>query len=672
MISSSPDGVFSGAGRDHSAPLARLLVLLESARPADIPAVASRLPETGIATAIEAVQGRIAWPLREYILTDGPSTLLIALARQAVLGRGEWPENAVDRVLMRFDPDADAAFFDLDPGIGQVLRARRVILRERKGPDGHAVIPPTVKQALLDAVAAGEPGQRLMREIAAADDPDLVLALVPYAGKLRGLEAASIITTLEAHGLRSEARRHRKLWAGRGRQFSVLGFPRFGDLSRSFPLDTGFSPAEAGLPLTLDRYLMLVKQVRRPVFDHSRSARVAAWTALRAGTLTAAEILEHTRPAALTLSLAAAPADHALRPGERRAADDVRALIARHAAEQLTDDPKGWVHAITRVNGYQGTLMELLTDPDSAPDHGYLINNSTYMGTDVDAANVLLALAPADLADRIVAAKGMKQAIDGMINETPLCRALVEHVVTRGDIAEREGLAINEATPDSVLVRLLGRKGKADVAFAIMDRDQVGPDVLEHAWAAAPRGRKLKKSIVQHARYDAARAMHALRCLTQDAEFFISVLREAIDEFDEPEEMAAYMLLAEVAGVEAVWALDLDREGSLDVMDPHVRASMATGDAEPLLAAARAMAVDEGTAESLADRASDTSSEPAAFAWSRTEEELDHPLDRPLENLIRTHLDGRVDRWLELAELLRTKPDLSDEELIRGLPSGSR
>ncbi len=40
--------------------------------------------------------------------------------------------------------------------------------------------------------------------------------------------------------------------------------------------------------------------------------------------------------------------------------------------------------------------------------------------------------------------------------------------------------------------------------------------------------------------------------------------------------------LAEVAGPEAVWALELDRAGTLEEMAPEVRASMAVGTSEPL------------------------------------------------------------------------------------------
>ena len=46
---------------------------------------------------------------------------------------------------------------------------------------------------------------------------------------------------------------------------------------------------------------------------------------------------------------------------------------------------------------------------------------------------------------------------------------------------------------------------------------------------------------------------------------------------------SGYARLASLAGPEAVWALELDRVGSLDLMDPVVRASMLSGEVDELL-----------------------------------------------------------------------------------------
>lgn len=647
---------------ERSVALARLFRLLESARPADAKAVVSQLSGAELAAAVEAAQGRISLPIREYILTEGPSCALAALAREAVLGRGEGPDNAVDRILLRCDPEADAAFFHLDPDLNLVARARRMILRDRKGPDGHAVIPAPVKQCLLDTLAAAGPGGRLLADLAAADDPDLVLAAASHARKLHASQAASIITTLAAHGRRAEAKRHRELWIGRGANFTILGFRRFAVLPYKYALGTDFTPVRDA-----NVEAVSVEQYRERIEHHQKTPgpaafselRKAALVALQTGTMTASEVLEHTRPAALALTMAAACAHHGDgQPAQRRVADDLRLLIASHASEQLGRDPKRWARAVARANTFGGTVLGLLTDPDSerdtASDSGRVprvpMDFSIYVTLDVDAANILLALAPRGVAERALLTRGAKRWITILAGGAPLCRALVEHIVTRGTVPQRERLAANEVTPDAVLERLMCRSEKTDIMLAIMDRDGVGREIAECAYAKAPRGRDLKDWIADRADVDPAAAMAALRGMADDPAWIVSVLRFANFDFGEPVRVAAYTLLAELAGVEAVWALELDRTESLETMAPYVRATMATGDTVPLAEAARTFPLPG----SLRD----------AYPYSRpmqvTEEDVDHPLSRPLEDAVRTRLDGRVDRWLDLAGRLeadaRTHP----------------
>jgi hypothetical protein len=341
--------------------MVRLLSLLESARPTDVRAIASALPEAELAAAVEAVQGRISLALREYILTEGSSTLLVALARQAILTSGPSlrmsTSKTMGRILMRFDPEADAAFFETGFSGGRHDWARRAILRHRKGPDGRAVITPRVKQLLLDAVAdadaagRGEAADRLVAELATADDPDLVRAALPYADRLSASEAARAILTLDEYGHRAEVKRHRGLWAGRGRTFTFLGTRRFSVLPSIAEPDRVFSPARdsGSQPVSLEQYRELVEQHQPPGRDALRLLYDAAQVALRAGTVSAAEILEHTRPAVLTVSLAFREKPECLRPDERRVLDDMRGLITKFAVARLGDDPQRWIHAIKRI-----------------------------------------------------------------------------------------------------------------------------------------------------------------------------------------------------------------------------------------------------------------------------------------------------------------------------------
>lgn len=142
--------------------------------------------------------------------------------------------------------------------------------------------------------------------------------------------------------------------------------------------------------------------------------------------------------------------------------------------------------------------------------------------------------------------------------------------------------------------------------------------------------------------------------------WMLKTLRAVTPHLDTSERIAADVMVAEISGVEAVWALELDRTGALDSMAAHVRASMAAGDAEPLVQAAAADPIEADEADGAdADGPAELSFDP-----SREESDLDDPLRRPLEELIRGRLDGRVDRWLRLAERLRARPDATDEELI--------
>ncbi len=614
------------------------------------------LPEADLAAAVTAAEGRLTRPARDYILARGPSSALAALARQAVLGRCEDPEWVIDRVLMRFDPEADEVFFTLDPADPRVHRARRAILRDRQGPDGHAVVASRVRRRLL-AFTKSQP--RLERddrwdEIADADDPKLVLALMPHVAWLTERQAARIIATLDAHGLRDVARRHRGLWEGRGSAFSRLGFPRFDNLSWVYTFGSDFTLVQESVEaVSVDQYRELIGEavsLNTPQAAHR--LRALAWAALRAGTMSPAEVLEHTRPAALAMSLAIPDGGEHL-AGEQRAADDMRFCIAGYAAKWLAGDPKRWAHAFSRMYTDKGTILELFAKPDKAVRIEDPVSVGNLPEGVREAANILLALAPADVAARALAVQGIEDAVTTAAGLTPLCRALVDHVVADGTHQQRRNLADNMATPDRVLTRLIDESADSYVPIAIMERvTAVGQEVLDRAYVAAPHDDELKRWICGRS---PARAVDTLRHLADDPAWVLSVLRMAIPKWsrrDMSGRAAAYAVLAEAAGVEAVWALELELTRGLKAMAPFVRESMATGDAEPLIEAARGFPVPGG------------GQWPRNLPSWRDGIDLDHPLDRPLENLVRAHLDGRPDRWLHLADLLRAKPDARYEDLI--------
>jgi hypothetical protein len=71
--------------------------------------------------------------------------------------------------------------------------------------------------------------------------------------------------------------------------------------------------------------------------------------------------------------------------------------------------------------------------------------------------------------------------------------------------------------------------------------------------------------------------------LASDPVLVQRALRRLGRHIEEPQVLDAYARLAVTAGPELVWDLELERAGSLDAMLPPVRASMASGSAEPLL-----------------------------------------------------------------------------------------
>lgn len=635
--------------------LARLLDFLASARPDDAGAVVAALPEAELAAAVEAAEGHVSLPVREHILANGGSAVLVALARQLSRHGGEASGNTAARILTRFDPEADAAFFDADPDSYVAEYARRMILRHRQGPDGHAVIPPRVKQSLLAAAeAGGRPDTGLLNNLAEADDPDLALAAVPYARELAWDRVAGIITTLDAHGRRAEAKRHPELWAGRGRDFKFLGVRRFGGLRNLGPMRYDFSvePDESVDPLSAEEYRALVERCQTPIpgSDRFPRLRTVALAALRSGTMTTAEVLELTRPAALVpvMALARDDADDR-RPGERRAADDLRRLLARHAVGRLGDDPGRWARAAARVNHFAGTVLELFAASESEAEScfGSSDGSGHFKDTTVDhdAANVLLALAPRDVAEQVLTAEDAEAWITAAAGAGPLCRALVEHVLTSGDRQQRERLAGNGFTPDTILARLLDTTTDPGVMYAILGRAEVDWEIFERAYVVAAHGHDLRDWIVKRFRSDPLKALIALRSAADDPAWVLSVLRPVYQGLREPVRIAAYVLLAEVAGVETVWAMEQERTGTVTKAAPYVRESMATGDAAPLIEAART--------HPLPDRVKALRIVPV----QTTEEKLDEPFARPVEHAIRTRLDGRVDRWLDLADLLEAEAE---------------
>jgi hypothetical protein len=119
---------------------------------------------------------------------------------------------------------------------------------------------------------------------------------------------------------------------------------------------------------------------------------------------------------------------------------------------------------------------------------------------------------------------------------------------------------------------------------------------------------------------------------SRDPELLHAVLRRSNRSLQTDRRIVAYSHLAEAAGPEPVWALELERAGSLERMHEAVRASMNDHSDKPLRAAANDVARPDP--------------ERVTAVWDSGFQ----PTRPDTADRVRTHLDGRPDRWLRLAE----------------------
>jgi len=128
---------------------------------------------------------------------------------------------------------------------------------------------------------------------------------------------------------------------------------------------------------------------------------------------------------------------------------------------------------------------------------------------------------------------------------------------------------------------------------------------------------------------------------SRSPEVLHTVLRRGSRVITADQRIAAYARLAAAAGPEPVWALELERAGSLEKMHEAVRASMASHSDAPLIAAAAG--IETPRPERIAEPWD------APFGPQRPD-----TADR-----VRAHLDGHPERWLRLLE-----PDMTLDRLL--------
>lgn len=358
---------------------------------------------------------------------------------------------------------------------------------------------------------------------------------------------------------------------------------------------------------TIDDYERAVAAFRstpNPAVEFAYLHEVALVGA-RLGTIRPAEIVRHVCPAAVAVTLV-------MEPDLVTVGDAVARAILRGDGAQY------WARMVREVDTARGSLAALVK---ARPDSGRgviargLRRSPRDEAAEVElsgrrwrAANVVLALAP-PLAARAFLASGAtmhkqpsgaeqsalrEQAslILDMASQAPLCRELVEHAFgSLGDTALRMRLAENPFTPDSVLARLASEPDtEPEVTRAVQIHAFAGGTPRRLAFQAIrdePEAvlRGLRE-MLSHCGEEAFLAMIEATP-EQEAAWVRSVVAAAGPDLTPQSRLRAYVRLAEVSAPEVVWAVELNRAGTLARMMPEVRASMAAGSVEPLVAAVR-------------------------------------------------------------------------------------
>ncbi|ACU75019.1 hypothetical protein Caci_6165 [Catenulispora acidiphila DSM 44928] len=310
---------------------------------------------------------------------------------------------------------------------------------------------------------------------------------------------------------------------------------------------------------------------------------------LRAGTLTAHDLLFEVRPAAVAVAVLAEP--------DVAGTGAVLAAVIRAAVGERASR---WAYLVDQVALWTGSLSSLLVGRDDTGigDHLSVPPSppNVWTGHWWRPANIMLALAPLEDGRRFfteaigrtaIRRAGAAQAMAGCM---PLSRALVEHTLSpRGRLRARVNLAGNAFTPDVVLAELLNRAGEPAIATAVRAHDFADGELRHQAFLAVrDRPEAVRKSLGELLEHGQRQFLDLLAAVPDDDATWLHTLIKLAGEGMRPDaRREAYSRLAAVSGPEVVWSLELARVGSLEAMAPEVRASMAESSAEPLAAAVR-------------------------------------------------------------------------------------
>jgi hypothetical protein len=553
---------------DRTSGIARLLTLLASARPADIPGVLSLLDEADLARGVADPAAELSPLVAEHLV--GSASRRVA-------------EPVFER-LAAGDPLAPAP-----DASGGVLR----LYRERFLPPE----PPTWRSTMISGRG---------RSVLTHPAPDFATVRTAYHG-----------------------------YCGPRQQWQVDGEERRPELYRA----------------------LMIRGLER-------------------GTLDPHVLLGSGLPVGAVVELAAhdtfVPADGRV-DRARRGRADIAWEMRQTLAEAFGGDAAAWRRILTEVH------------VTAAPFRGLVSGVSGLRRTDQPVlshlwdrwavTNILLALAPPDVACQLLTevdavaddssgdppppplpAGRFGDVVFALVValQAPLSRAVVEYVLADPEVPgarqvrerQREELARNPATPVSVLRSLLtpefATPQVCGFVYRRLDADaELCAEVLRVA-STPERRAEWYASLLPDL---STPAQLAPLMESRDAAWVHEVVRLAAGRLDTSRLLRCYAHLADLAGLEPVWAVELARAGTTEWMHPAVRASVDVGEAGPLFSAAAR------EPWSRPDEA------PRPVPGRRGDDVLDDPLAWPVEDAVRAHLDGRPGRWRDLVRVLLSGAD---------------
>ena len=660
----------------------------------------------------------LAWQLR--LPAPPPHVRRILLSpfdrapdRDGLRGHDGMPDrDAARRRLLSFaDPDLDRALFGRLEQVG-VAWVRSAILRDRVGADGEAIVPPDLRAKLADFLGTavlplspshladtdtGDPEFELLRVLAGARDLGLSLP----AARVLGLPGP---IPADQPGWRDQAWVRRWDRPGAGSRPWRLDWDEVLALAQDHESVAGDSGRYLGQIAGLDEAAAredLPEDVRRrllasypqaawhaaaPDVDTLRRISAAVLTlhldwhgfeqdpefvgairdliirGLTAGSLTAAEVIEHAVPASAVLDLAWRAAEEIVPAARGRAdlAEGVRSLLY----QRIGDDLPLWTALLLRSFTWSGTVAELVdstavlgaehvfADEDELEELVEDVAEGEYR--DVPSANVLMAFARPHVGLELLS-EG-----PGQLNELELellkGRPLPPGLVARALVANpgagaRRTLAVNPVTPIAVLRRLLHDPVDTTNTRLSMLYDVADPGIRYAALELLEQSGTSWAQIMQFAKGLGDARIYQLIASAPNVERLHFLLKKFAKYLGPDTSALLYGRLAAEAGPEPVWDVAA-AVGGLDHAVPFVRASMASGDAGPLLTAAEIAAQRDLPGVTVPDPGHPCEPHP------------DDPTSWPLETAVRQHLDNRPDRWRIMVHRLMEAGPLEYAQLV--------